>query len=191
MIDTISLSLLSDAVIAVLLLATIAYTIRLTTYLANFKKSRKELETIVKELSTHIDKADKAVQTLHDTVDDCSADLERRMNQATNMFDELDIIVQTGDSLANRLETIATRSRRIVEGGHSDVDDLAEKTSALSQSDKEAAGIFAIRDPEIEKGGIASSAGFTIDDDEVLSEAERDLYAAMQKTKDRKEKASS
>ena len=191
MIETLSLSLIFDGIIAILLLASIAYTMRLTIYLSNFKKSRKELEAIVKELSAHIDKADKAVQTLHDAVDDCSADLERRMNQATKMFDELDIIVQTGDSLANRLEDVATRSRKIVEGGNSDVDDLIDKTATSPSASKEdSADIFAIRDPEIEKGGIASTAGFTMDGDDVLSETERDLYAALQKTKKQNEKAS-
>jgi len=191
--NTLYISLISDGLIALLLIASIAYTVRLTIYLRNFKKSRTELETIVRQLSMHIDTADRAVQTLHNTVDECSEDLDRKMHRASRMFDELDLIVQSGDSLANRLEEVATRNRTIIDGGDGDVSDLskmADTINPLNASDDDASSPFSIRDPEIEKGGIAASAGFTLDNNDVLSEAERDLYETLQKAKTSKEKAS-
>ena len=120
------------------------------------------------------------------------------MNKANAMFDELDIVVQSGDSLANRLEELAIRNRRIMDGGDGDMADLAKMTKSdeyderlekivktvQSQNDdnQPPQSPFSIRDPEMEKGEF-NERGFTLDDNEVLSDAERDLYDALQKKK--------
>jgi ABC-type transporter Mla subunit MlaD len=193
--EFVTLPILLDGIIALLLLATIAYVIRLTLYLKAFKDSRSELQTVVKTLSAHIDKADKAIHSLNQTVDDTAEDLKYRMDKANAMFDELDLVVQTGDALANRLEELAIRNRKIMDGGEGDLGDLLKQTQnedydrrvkkVLNETEK-APSNFAIRDPEMEKGGKRQKIdGFTTDDDEVLSEAERDLYEALQKNKKR------
>ncbi len=196
--ENISLSLVLDGVIVVLLIATIIYAARLSLYLKKFKDSRDELEGIITNLSKHIDKADKAVHELHTAVDESSGDLQARMNRAKDMFDDLDLVVQTGDSLANRLEELAVRNRRIMDGGEGDLSDLqnmTEKTEYDNRLEKIVKSVkgkpaektkikspFSIRDPEIENGGL-SDGGFTLDDNEVLSDAERDLYDALQRNK--------
>lgn len=196
--EHISLSLVLDGIIVILLIATIIYAARLSLYLKKFKESREDLEGIIKNLSTHIDKAEGAVQTLNESVEDASEDLQRRMNKANAMFDELDIVVQSGDSLANRLEELAVRNRKILDGGEGDIDDLVKVTGGSEyeerlenivkkveeqRSDKQVSpSPFMIRDTELEKDGIVDE-GFTLEDNEVLSDAERDLYDTIQKKK--------
>ncbi len=195
MIETISLSLISDILIMVLLIATIVYAARLSNYLKNFKNSRADLQGIVTDLSNHITKAENAIKTLNDTVEISGEDLQARMKKANAMFDELDIVVQTGDNLANRLEELAVRNRKIVAGGDGDLLDLARATSdsnydervkkvvkTINEKDDLPSSVFSIRDREVESGNITDNDGFTLDDNDMLSEAERDLYEAL-KTK--------
>ena len=190
--ENISLSLLLDGVIVVLLIATIIYAGRLSLYLKKFKESRADLEGIITDLSKHIDKADKAVATLNDAIEKNSGELQVKMNKANAMFDELDIVVQSGDNLADRLEELAVRNRRIMDGGEGDIADLAKATkgddynerlkNVVKKVEDEKSSPFMIRDTELENGGIGDD-GFTLDDNEVLSDAERDLYDALERNK--------
>lgn len=201
MIENITLSLVLDGIILILLVATIIYTARLSLYLKKFKENRKELKKIIKELSSHIDKADKAIDGLHDVAADAGQDLQLRLNKANSMFDELDMVVQTGDALANRLEDLAIKNRKIIEGGESDLSDLAKATSynsrvksrvkslvndidAQDENKKDSKlSAFSIRDPEMERGDNVGDGGILLDDNEVLSDAERDLYESIQQNK--------
>ena len=201
MIPNLSLSLILDGLIVVLLVATIIYVARLSMYLKRFKESRSELEGVVKELSSHITKADNAIKILNETVEASTDDMQSRMDTAKLMADELDMIVQTGDAMANRLEELAVRNRRIMDGGDGDVDDLAKvakktiaeyderlekivkKVESKDDAYEPVPSIFSIRDREMEDGEDADFQGFTLEDDEVLSDAERDLYNAMKSRK--------
>jgi uncharacterized protein YoxC len=174
------IGLIFDGLIIALLIAAIAYAIRLTQYLKRFKESRSDLEAIIKDLSIHIEKADKATTSLRESVEASADDLRERMSRANKMFDELDIVVQTGDALASRLENLASRNRRIIEGNESDIEDLQRglKTQGEPKKQKENS-LFAIRDREMEDNSENEAQGMMIEDEELLSEAERDLYNAM------------
>ena len=207
MVD-LSLSLILDGVILVLLVVTILYAARLSLYLKRFRDSRADLETIITDLSKQIGKADKAIATLHKTVDESGADLQARMDRAHQMYDELEMIVQSGDTMATRLENLATKNRKILEGGASDLDDLAEvasrkdgsyeqrvaglakrvnELSDTTSGEGDVASFFNIRDPDIERGEGDGGSGFELndDDEDVLSEAERDLYKSLKNKKSR------
>ena len=206
MTETISMSLILDGVILILLVATIIYAARLSLYLKRFRDSKSDLESIITDLSKQINKADTAISTLHKTVGESGTDLQKRMDRASQMFDELELIVQTGDSMANRLESLAVKNRKILEGGQSDLDDLVRMTSTkktdyderleeiahrvneIADEPSEPASIFAIRDPDVERGdGEGAVSGFELSDDDqdVLSEAERDLYETLKNKKSR------
>jgi hypothetical protein len=181
--------------------ATIAYAVRLSYYLKRFKESRSDLEAIINTLSEHITTADKAVHNLHESIDESSLTLKQRTEKAQAMKDELELMVQTGDVLANRLEELAVRNRRILDGGDGDIMDLAKKTGKKNKNEayderletivrkvemddnmSSGASVFSIRDTEIERGDNFEG-GFTLDDNEVLSDAERDLYNALARNK--------
>lgn len=193
-----------DAAILILLIATIVYAARLSLYLKNFRDNKAELQTIINTLSTQITKADEAIKGLDMTVQDSSEDLKFRTNKASSMMDELEMIVESGNSMANRLEALAVKNRKILEGDTSDLDDLRRMTSNMDKDGEyktrlenvvrdtkaasraePAASIFNIRDMDVERGDN-NDDGFTLsDDDDILSDAERDLYNAL-KTKNKK-----
>jgi ABC-type transporter Mla subunit MlaD len=204
MTEILSLSFLMDAAILILLIATIVYAARLSLYLKNFRDNKAELQTIINTLSTQITKADEAIKGLDMTVQDSSEDLKFRTNKASSMMDELEMIVESGNSMANRLEALAVKNRKILEGDTSDLDDLRRMTSNMDKDGEyktrlenvvrdtkaasraePAASIFNIRDMDVERGDN-NDDGFTLsDDDDILSDAERDLYNAL-KTKNKK-----
>jgi uncharacterized protein YoxC len=188
--EFLSASLVLNIIIAILLVATIAYVARLSIYLKAFKNNRDELKLIIAQLSTQITKAEQSVEGLHVAADDAGQDLQSRLNKANAMFDELDIVVKTGDALANRLEDLAIKNRKIIDGGESYLSDLVRATKKetydnrvenlvrhVEKTPAPDAG-FAIRDDNTD-----DQDGFTLDDNEVLSEAERDLYDALQESK--------
>lgn len=189
MMNGLPFGLMLDVMILVMLVVAIIYTVRLTGYLKRFKQSRTELEGTIKTLSKHINKADKALTDLNEAVEVSTYELKDRIDKAMKMADELDIVVQTGDALANRLEQLAVRNRKIIEGGEGDMADLMRKT--LHEGEAEPEGkpkrgnkapsmpAFNIRDPEVERGDASEEDGFTLDDEDILSEAERDLYEKL------------
>lgn len=202
MTDILSLSFFMDAALLVLLGATIVYAARLSLYLKNFKDNKAELQVVIKTLSDQISRADEAIKNLDMAVQDTSEDLKYRTDKAASMMDELELIVQSGDSMASRLEALAVKNRKILEGDASDLDELREMTSKINRDDEyqtrlenvirdakaqdkpvdhaeETVSIFNIRDMDLERGDEGDN-GFTLqDDDDVLSEAERDLYNTL------------
>lgn len=202
MIESISLSLILDGIILVLLMATIIYAARLSLYLRRFRDSKSDLESLITDLSKHITKADDALRSLNNAVEVSGKDLQSRMDRANQMYDELEMVVQSGDTMASRLEALAVKNRKILEGGHSDLEELERATSSkkgndyderlegitrkvkeMDTSSSEPAPMFSIRDPEVERGETLDTSGFELQDDDVLSEAERDLYASLKKKK--------
>ena len=198
MTDNFVISFGLDIVIAILLIVAIIYAVRLTGYLKRFRDSRGELEQVIKQLSNQIQKADHATTGLNEAVDMSAHELTDRMDRARKMLDELELVIQSGDSLGKRLEDLAVRNRKIVEGGESDLADLIKQTQdrkhpasnedlsetkkkkMVKEDTKPVMSAFSIRDPEMERGGGMSDEGFNLDDDEMLSEAERDLYKTLQ-----------
>lgn len=198
-------SLALDILIVVLLVATIIYAARLSLYLKRFRDSKSDLENIITDLSRQIEKADKAIRNMHDAAEKGGNELQKRMDRANAMFDELQMVVEAGDALATRLEKLAVRSnsqvsetpKNTARGGafakkNDDYDKRlenivrnVENTEPLKLNETPTP-MFTIRDPDIERGED-SVDGFSLDDDNVdlLSDAERDLYQAIKTKKSR------
>lgn len=209
MAETALLSLFIDGLILLFLAVTIVYAARLSIHLKRFRDNKAELEKVIIDLSTHIEKADKAIKGLNLTVKESSKELKSHTDNATAMADELQIIIESGDSMANRLEALAVKNRKILEGDTGDLEELRKLTQEHAKDpyddrvenvvrhadkgrrtqDEPVKSVFDIRDMDVERGDQTDS-GFTFDgdDDDILSEAERDLYAALQGRTKRKGK---
>lgn len=101
-----------------LLGATIYFVYRLTKSLDNFKEHRKELDSVIANLLSCIDQADRSVQTLKQTSAEKAEELSRMIDQAQSLSDELQIINEAGESMAKRLEKLAETNRKIVQPTH-------------------------------------------------------------------------
>ena len=101
------LGFIIDIVILLFLAATIFYAIRLSSQLKILKDSKSELEQLVSNLAINITRAQEAIQEMHDVADDSGAHLHGLLKKAQGLSDELQIITEAGNSLANRLEGLA------------------------------------------------------------------------------------
>jgi len=101
-----------------LLGATIYFVYRLIKSLDNFKEHRKELDSVIANLLSCIDQADRSVQTLKQASAEKAEELSRMIDQAQALSDELQIINEAGESMAKRLEKLAETNRKIVQPTH-------------------------------------------------------------------------
>lgn len=193
-----------DIVIIVMLGATIFYAVRLGKHLSIFRANRSEMERLIRELSSQITRAQEGITTLDDISSTQGEHLRQMVAKAQGLCDELEIMTESGNSLAERLEKLASKNRAIADDlGQSALSTVypgqkfesqkserqaerqAEKPrfeDSLPRASKERVipslePSFAIRDPDYEEEGS--------DDNEFMSKAERDLASAL-KNRNRK-----
>lgn len=176
-----------DIAILALLAATVFLAFRLSLSLRTFKESRFEMEGLVNRLSANIDKAEQAIHGMQNTARKAGLELDEIISDAKRLKDELKIMNESGNSLATRLENVALRNRELA--------DKIENAPAVSaepirynielpralQGDFEddLEQEFAIRDRDL---GIDDD--FDDEDDTGLqSQAERELFEALQNSK--------
>lgn len=109
------IGLILDGVILVFLAVTIFYASRLTIFLKSFRQSRDTVEKLIRDLSIAIDKAEGALNTMHQSTSNAGENLQNIVNDANFLSDELRFINETGDNLAERLEKLVERNRDLVE----------------------------------------------------------------------------
>lgn len=187
-----NLSLVFDIVITLLLGATIFFAIKLSRHLDAFRSNRSNMENLIRELSTQITRAQEGISELDEMSASRGDELRRSISKAQALIDELDVMVESGDSLAKKLEAMATRNREIVDEIDTKTKDMlypakpstprqsttlvAEKrpryedTLAKASITEDDASPFAIRDPDY--NGDGESYG---------SKAERELAEALKK----------
>ena len=112
------LALLFDCIVMVLLGATIFFVFRLTKSLENFKQHRQELDSVIANLLSSIDQAERSVQSLKLSSSEEAGRMEHLIEQAKSLSDELQIINQAGESMAVRLEKLAETNRKLVQPTH-------------------------------------------------------------------------
>ncbi|MGB0720507.1 MAG: DUF6468 domain-containing protein [Bdellovibrionales bacterium] len=159
-----------DIVILVGLGGFMYYALRLSKALNTFRAGRAEFETLMKQLGRNIDDAQSAITNLRASSKNAGDDLQKLVRDAQFIADDLEIMIKSGNNLANRLEGVAGQS-----GGHKD------NVGSLAKPKK----------PKAEKGFAIQDREFEGDDEEILdpamenlgSEAEKELYKALQKAK--------
>ncbi len=106
-----TLSLAADIVVALLLIATIFYAIKLNRRLAALRGDKSELQTLVQSLSGASQHAEASVGALKAVAEDVGRHLEKQVEQAQALREDLRYMMERGGALADRLET-SLRGRR-------------------------------------------------------------------------------
>ena len=188
------LSLILDVVIVVLLGLTIVYAARLSLQLKRLRDSKSDLDRIVRDLIKNLDRADRAIAGLKEAARDSGTDLQDAIDKATGITDELEVMVNSGDRLASRLEGLVDAGRvtptpkpvlkaEPAAKPQNQQADYAHHLRKLDAAEEKAAvrvganGGFAIRDPDAERG--VDPVVQTAEDENLYSEAERDLFRAL------------
>jgi len=102
-------SLILDLVIVGLLAATIAYAIILNKQIVKLRESRGEMAELIQGLNDAMSKAETGVRGLKKTASDTGEDLQRTVNKAQALRDELQFMIEAADTLANRLGNVGDR----------------------------------------------------------------------------------
>lgn len=191
-----------DALILILLCVTIFYAARLSMFMNNFRDSKAEFDVLMDNLSRNIQRAEMAIATMRGLATTSGAELQTIVNESKFLADELRFMNDSGDNLAGRLEKLAERNRELI--------NLLENAGGIGPSsvklnqfpgrsrmapedleddapDHRAPSFFKIHDREFERGDTdggddwSEPASAAAADDGFQSQAEKDLYEALQK----------
>tara|TARA_R110002126_G_scaffold13118_1_gene56058 strand:+ start:303902 stop:304483 length:582 start_codon:yes stop_codon:yes gene_type:complete len=186
------LSIVMDIVIVILLAGTIYYAYSLARQLKIFRQSKGEFEGLLMQLTGQINTAHDAIEQMQGAADTNGQVLNKLIRDGQFLADELQMVNEASNNLANRLERAASSGR----GSALSVDHTAEN-AAMSQKTveqrggsqpqaaaKEPLSGFSIRDREVEDD--SGDANFLVDDDDddvgnFHSQAERELYTALKR----------
>ncbi len=135
------LALFMDVVVLAALGVTVFFVVRLHQSLSDFKAHRREFDTVIANLLSSIDQAERSVNTLKQTSAQEAGHLEKLIHQSRALADELKIINDAGESMATRLEKLAETNRKLVKPMPSDLrkkpsDDAGDKISSPVFQDK-------------------------------------------------------
>jgi hypothetical protein len=97
------LSFAGDAIVALLLIATIGYSMVLNRRLSMVRNDREKFEVLVRNLNAASQRAEGAVTNLRVTADDLSRRLEKKVEEARALTDDLTYMIERGDNIANKL----------------------------------------------------------------------------------------
>lgn len=189
------INLILNVLILVLLGLTIVYAARLSLQLRRLRDSKSDLDKVVRELIKNLDRADRAIMGLKESAREAGGDLQNAIDRAVSISDELEVINDSGNRLAQRLEGLMDTARPMVTGAAPKQPQAAPQTAQpaapsegasnyaqhlrkLDPSDEKIARPgFAIRDADAERGIDPLVADE--DAQALYSEAERDLFRAM------------
>lgn len=104
------LGYLIDIVIMTALAVTIYHARRLSKQFEATQADRRAFEQLIQSLNLAASRAEAAIRTLKEAATESGDALQERVNKARAMSDELEIMVQAGDTLAERLSALAEKS---------------------------------------------------------------------------------
>jgi len=103
--------LIFDVVILAALGATILYARRLSEQFNRMQAGKQAFEQLIAALNLASSRAEGAIKALKDAVLSGGDQLQDKVNKARALSDELEIMIQAGDNLAERLSGAAENSR--------------------------------------------------------------------------------
>lgn len=100
-----------DSLLAVLLAATLFHAVRLERALGVLKRDRAALETLVAAFNASTRAAETGVERLRAATDGAGKQMQRQVDAATALRDDLTFLVQRGEGLADRLDDLVRSAR--------------------------------------------------------------------------------
>lgn len=104
-------SIVMDAVMAGLLIATIVFARRLSRQIAELREGRGALEALIRDFTEATEQADTSVAGMRRAAAESGETLQQTIKRGQTLKDEMEQIIQSADALANRLEHAAGQAR--------------------------------------------------------------------------------
>ncbi len=121
-----SLGFWLDVMIVLLLIPTLSYAVALNRSLTRFREGREELDGLVKRLGESIGRAETSIRALKGTSAEAGDELAVEVKKARDLLDEMTIITEAANGIADRLERAATGARRASEAAEAQVAQQAQ-----------------------------------------------------------------
>jgi hypothetical protein len=177
------LGLALDIAVLIGLGFTIFYCLRLSRSMNNFRQHRQDMGVLINDLSKNIDEALRAIDGLKIAGDRSGRDLQKIISESKSVSRELQEINEAGNSLASRLENLAGKSRASSQSFETkkEYSDDPPKVHAPPRNTAAQKPAFYIQDRD---HGLNDDDPVNDDDDtENMSQAEKELAAALRKNK--------
>jgi hypothetical protein len=142
-----------DVLLVVLLAATLFHAVRLERALGALKRDRAALEALVGTFNASTRAAESGIERLRIATEGAGRQIQRQIDVAKVLKEDLTFLVQRGEGLADRLDDLVRAARPAMAGA----DQPASRGSYPRQPDH----------------------GISNDDPPVRSQAERDLLRAL------------
>ena len=105
------LSFWTDAVVAVLLVATIGYSVVLNRRLTAMRSDRDKFEDLIRNLSTASQRAEAVVAKMRASADDLSQRLDKKIDEARSLSDDLVYMIERGGVIADKMAGLIRSGR--------------------------------------------------------------------------------
>jgi Domain of unknown function (DUF6468) len=157
-----------DFALVILLTATLFHAVRLERALGVLKRDRVALETLVESFNASTHAAESGVEHLRAATDGAGRQIQRQIDIATALKDDLTFMVQRGEGLADRLDELVRATRPTL--------------AIAEQSSTRGAGVSQGMSQGMPQGIPRVVAGGR-EEPKVRSQAERDLLKALRMVK--------
>ena len=104
-------SFIIDGVFVSLLVATIVFAFRLERRLASLRGTKDQLAAVIGELNAAAARAEAGIKGLKTAAETVGATLEDRVRRARSLGDDLGVLVQSGQRLAQKLDAAGPMPR--------------------------------------------------------------------------------
>ncbi len=108
---TMTTTMAADGVVAILLVATIIYAAVLNRRLGHLRADKAELQALIQSFAAASQQAEAGVAGLKSAAEEIGRKLEKRIEQAQSLREDLTYMIERGGMVADRLEG-ALRTRR-------------------------------------------------------------------------------
>lgn len=170
------LSIMLDIAVLVALGFTIFFCFKLSRSMTNFRQHRQDMGKLIDRLSKNIDEALRAIDGLKMAGDRSGRDLQKIINDSKAMAEELQIINESANNIATRLEKLAENGSALPQEAAQPKNFPATPARKPAITDRPA---FFIHDRD-----YSDEAPVSEEEDvpeHLQSQAEKELFAALRK----------
>jgi hypothetical protein len=172
------LSLILDVAIILLMAVTLFGIWRLSRYLKIFRQSRDDMSKLLRDLSGAAERADQSIQDLRRSASEGGRKLQKKMDQARSLIDELQFITAAAGNVADRLEKMTDAGGKKIRG-----EDAEEPAQAQSEGEADLPSgaeteVTGNERPFNQMGDTSTDYG-EVEGDERRSRAEEELLRAI------------
>ncbi len=104
-------ALILDILIAILLIATIAYAVMLNRRLSDLRKDQTELEQLAQSFNEATIRAEDSIHKLTNSADDMKRDVQETLQKAETLRDDLNFLIDRAGTSADKLEEKVRNNR--------------------------------------------------------------------------------